>query len=383
MAPADSSSAARADRLDRYLQQDPGNLSLLGEACDAAISAGRHDRALAYVERAEALAGDASAWTFRKATICIAQRNLEQAQKLLEELAHVAPHPAVSHDLGHVSLLRGDAAAARAAVEDWLAQDDVSPEHLGALQMLWLRASHRLHQEAEALAWAQAEQKRGRLDRRAMGPAALIAIDSSEFELALAWSDAALASDEMQMEALVARSYVAMAQREPERAAALLDRAISANPGDGRIWSARGYASLQRGELAQAQEQLEHAVQLVKEHVGTWHALGWACLLQNNLAGAANAFAQALERDHNFAESHGAVGLVLALSGRAEEAEHHLQVAARLDPANVTGRYARALRSGEAGDRERLARLADRLLDRPGFFGRSLGQEFNAAVRRP
>jgi tetratricopeptide (TPR) repeat protein len=377
-----TSAPSRIDGLDKYLAQDPGNLSLLADACDAAIAAGQHERALAYVERAGALAPGDPAWTFRKATVFIAQRELDAAETLLREMHEARPDPAVSHDLGFISLLRGDPESARSWVQGWLSPEHASSAQLEAVQILWLRASHRLHRLPEALAWALAEQELGRLQPRAMGPAALIAIDSSRFDLAMAWSDAALAADGMQVEALVARAYVAMARREATQASDLLERALRANPRDGRTWSALGYASLQHGKLAAAQTQLETAVQYVPEHVGTWHALGWARLLQNDLAGATDAFAKALDQDHNFAESHGALGLVLALAGRTAEADRHLQIAARLDPANVTGRYARAVLSGEAGDRERLLKLADRLLDRPGFFGRSLSQEVSEAVRR-
>ena len=375
MTSAPSPLAARIDRLDTYLQQDPENLAMLADACDTAIAAGQHDRARAYADRGCALDNNDPAWIFRKSTICIAKRDLESAEALLRGLHLAAPNPAVAHDLGYISLLRGDPAAARAHIEDWLVKEEASPAQSEALQILWLRASHRLHLLAEALAWALAAQEGGRLKPRARGPAALLAIDSFRFDLAMAWSDAALAADDTQVEALVASAYVAMARRDPNRASNLLQRALRSNPGDGRIWSALGYASLQKGDLAQAQAHLESALESVPEHVGTWHALGWARLLQKDLAGASAAFTGALERDRNFAESHGAMGLVLALSGRAQEAEHHLQVAERLDPGNLTGRYARAVISGEAADATRLAKLAHRLLDRPGFFGGTLAQE--------
>jgi hypothetical protein len=65
------------------------------------------------------------------------------------------------------------------------------------------------------------------------------------------------------------------------------------------------------------------------------------------------------------------------LGGNPDRAQHHLAVALRLDPRNVTGRYAQALLQGEAG-RDRLQALAAHLLDRPGLFGGTLAD----AVRR-
>ncbi|MBE7367181.1 tetratricopeptide repeat protein [Ramlibacter pallidus] len=368
-----SPATRRLERLESYLRQDPANLSLLADACEAAIAAGQHERALGHIATAERLAPDRTPWVFRRAGVCIARRDLEQADALLRSLRSTGDHPAVSHDLAYVSFLRADYAAARELVQPWLAAGgELEPEQREALQILWLRASHRLHLLHEAWEWSQQEDAVGRLEPRAKGPASLVAIDSSHFEAALTWSEAALAVDPAQVEALAARAYVAMAQQQPALGAKLLEQALRSNPEDGRTWSALGYASLQMQNLPLAQSQLERAVQLVPEHVGTWHALGWARLLQQDIAGALEAFRSALERDRNFAETHGAMGLVLALAGDKAQADHHLEVAQRLDPTNVTGRYARAVVAGEARDISRLAELAERLLDRPGFFGRKL-----------
>jgi Flp pilus assembly protein TadD len=152
----------------------------------------------------------------------------------------------------------------------------------------------------------------------------------------------------------------------------LLRRALQCNPEDGRTWSALGFASLRDGRFAAAQEELARAVRTMPDHVGTWHALGWARLLQGDAAGARSAFEQALALDRNFAETHGALGLVLAASGARQQALHHLDLADRLDRANVTGRYARAVLAGEAGNPAALRELARRLLDREGLFGGKL-----------
>lgn len=378
-----SSAAARLERLEQYLQQDPANAALLADACEEAIAAGQHERALMHIDAAERLGLEPAAWTFRRASICIARRDLDQADVLLQRLLSANDHPAIAHALAHVHFLRGDDAAARSLVQPWLAAAvTVDPQTSEALQMLWLRSMHRSHLLADAMAWLQQQEAAGRLQPRAKGPASLVAIDSSRFDLALAWAEAALAVDASQVEALAARAYVAMAQRQPALATQLLETALRANPEDGRTWSALGYASLQARQLPRAQEQLERAVRLMPGHVGTWHALGWTRLLRQDTAGALEAFRCALELDRNFAESHGALGLVLALMGEAAQAEHHLVRAQKLDAANVTGRFARAVLANEVQDLARLAELADRLLDRPGFFGGKLSDAVVGAPRR-
>jgi hypothetical protein len=48
---------------------------------------------------------------------------------------------------------------------------------------------------------------------------------------------------------------------------------------------------------------------------------------------------------------------------------------------HVTARYVRALLAGEAGDLAQVQALARKLLDRPGFFGRKLGEAVVARTR--
>jgi tetratricopeptide (TPR) repeat protein len=149
----------------------------------------------------------------------------------------------------------------------------------------------------------------------------------------------------------------------------LLQRALQQNPRDGRARSALGLASMQAGDIPAARRHFEQAIGTLPAHIGTWHALGWACLLLQDLAAARGAFERALALDRNFAESHAAFALVLLLEGRSGEIDHHLRVAERLDNRSVTAGYVRALRSGALGDAASVRALAERLLDRPGFFG--------------
>jgi len=183
------------------------------------------------------------------------------------------------------------------------------------------------------------------------------------------------------MEALVASATVALAEQQGLRAVELFERALRVNPEDGRARSGLGLAWLQLRELARARQHLEAALPRVPSHVGTWHALGWTRLLQGERAAALEAFRGALQQDRNFAESHGAVGLALALQGQSAEAARHLDLAERLDASGVTARYARALLEGEASDVVRLRTLARRLLDRPGFFGGRLTDSLPAAAQ--
>ena len=356
-----SNAAARLVRLECYLREDPANVALLADACDAAIEAGEPAHALAHFAAAESLAVDPHAWTFRRARFCIAQGDLHRAGELLETLCEAtAEHAVLAHDFAYVAFLQDDFHLCRERLGPWL--DDGA---LDAIQALWLRATHRLGLVQEGWSWARERMAEGKLLPGAQGVASLLAIDADDFVAACVLAEAALASQPLQGEALVARATVALAQRETVLAGQLLARALQGNAADGRAWSMLGFASLQAQELGQAEAQFETALRTMRSHIGTWHALGWTRLLRQNLAGALQAFEEALALDRNFAESHGALGLVLGLHGDGPQAEHHLAVADRLDPQNVTGRYARALLKGDVRDAQKLQDWVARLLDRP------------------
>jgi Tfp pilus assembly protein PilF len=250
---------------------------------------------------------------------------------------------------------------------------------LEAIQLLWIRAGHQAGRVEATSAWVRGEYAAGRLRPAAAGAASLLLIDDEDFAGARALADPALDQDPAQPEALVARASIALAEQQTARAEQLLEAALALGRDDGRVWSTLGMSSLQAQDLPKAQVRFERALRKMPRHIGTWHALGWTRLLRRDHAGALAAFRAALALDENFAESHGAVGLLLALTGAAE-AQHHLKVAERLDPANVTGRYARALLRGEARELAQLQALARRLLDRPGFFGRGLAEEVERAA---
>lgn len=374
---------ARLERLQRYLLEDPANPALLADAFETALSCGAHGQAEEWLEAAEALGGDRTQWTFRRARLAIARRDLAGAAALLEGLQReLGEHPAIVHDLAYVRMLQGDLAACRSLLQPWMecrktdVQGPAEAAVQTALQVLWLRALHRLQLLQEAVDWAREQAESGGLHAPAKGVASLIALDLGDFAAALDWSDAALEADPRQMEALVARACVALAEGQAGDATLFLRRALEINPVDGRAWSTLGLATLQERNLPLAQSQLETAVRHLPGHVGTWHALGWTLLLQGARADALEAFDRALALDRNFAESHGAVGLLLALEGRTADAQHHLDVADRLDARNLTARYARAWLAGDARDRDSLNRLALRLLDRPGFLGGKLSDSF-------
>lgn len=374
------------DRLQRfaaYVEQDAGNADLLAHAWEAAMEAGEHATAVGYAAAGERCdANGRAAWLQRQAQGLLAANRPREAAAVLERArACGMPGIVADHDLACIALKEGDHRRCVDILQPWMdAQGGASPDHIHHVQAQWLRAMHRLQRITPAWEWVQARERRGRgLDPVAAAPASLLAIDADRFEDARVLADRALAGNERAVEALTARGCVALAEGDVAAASSWLQAAQALQPADGRIQSALGLVALQAGLFTDARRRFEAAVQALPSHVGSWHGLGWSWLLQGDAAQAADTFQQAVDLDPNFGESHGAVGLALVLQGRRDEAVPHLRCAHKLDARNVTASFAQALESGRLSPAQFTA-LAQRLLDRPGFFGEKLSARWSSGA---
>ena len=389
----------RLDRLDGFLREDPGNNALLIDAFETALSCGEWERAEFHLKHAQALQTDALAWRLREGDFWLAQQRYDEALGVLEAL-NGTPNPppgfpdVLLHNLAFIELRRGRFAACverLAPTLDSQASADstgLAPTHppvaARALQQLWLRALHHEVQLDRAMAWTAGVERRGLLDPQAAGVASLVAIDADDFPAAQRWAALSLSNggpdDPPPPEAFVTQASLALAARDSEQARGFADAALQRHPGDGRAWSTRGFAALLANDLTGASDAFRRALAAMGQHIGTWHGQGWTQILQGQLAEARRSFETAVELDRNFGESHGGLAVVLAMQGEREQAQAQAELALRLDKANVSGRYAQALLSGDIKDAKDLQRLARRLLGgRSAALGGDMGKMFAEA----
>jgi len=90
--------------------------------------------------------------------------------------------------------------------------------------------------------------------------------------------------------------------------------------------------------------------------------MGWSQLVQRKMDSARSSFESALALDRNFAESHGGLAVVLALENDVQGAREHVERALRLDPGNLSGRFAQAILKGEINNPDAFQELVHRLL---------------------
>ncbi|MDB5821887.1 MAG: putative tetratricopeptide [Herminiimonas sp.] len=361
--------SARLDRLLEYLKQDPDNPRLRADIFDTALTEGRlataQEQALAMLEKTP----QDAPWRHRLALVRIAQTEYPEARRILAQLIDEGfTDPVITLNLAHAAFRDGDFTTA----EQTLRQMPESVDESGPAFVLLLRCLHRLGAVSDALALFQSRLATGGVSSDAFGVASLLAFDAGLIAEAGVWSEAALADDPLHYEALVAQGSALLASRDADAAALVLDRALTVNPVDGRTWSARATASMLQMDLGEAQRQYEKAVAYMPTHIGTWHGLAWCRLMLKDFAGARRAFESALELDRNFGESHGGLAVALAMEGRAAEAREAIERANRLDPSNLSARYAQAVLSGDATDVARFEGLARRLLAGRIMGGKSM-----------
>jgi Tfp pilus assembly protein PilF len=376
----------RLDRLDGYLQTDPGNPALRIDLFETALRCGEWGRAEAQLRHGITLASDSLSWALREGDFWLAQKAYAQARQVLQRLQTITDKPpgfadVVLHNIAYIDFCERQFATCIERLAPRLepthyptateqSSDASIPPFLDsaiepALQQLWLRALHHANELDRAMAWTSWADQTQRLDARAAGVASLIALDNSSIDLAQRWSTAALASPQTQdrpIEAFVTQASLALANQDAQRALQLADLATQINPADGRAWSARAFADLLAGDLPAAQTHFQQALQTMPGHIGTWHGLAWTQLVAQDLAAAQTSFEHALSMDRNFAENHGGLAVVLAMRNQEVAAREHIELAMRLDRSNLSGQYAQALLSGQANNAADVQRLAKRML---------------------
>ncbi len=355
--------SARVGRLESYLSSDPDNNALLVDAFETALQAALFIKAEQFLTYAQSRQFDTVGWQFRASNLYLAQGRFKEAQAVLISLQELhGSDPAIIHNLAYIYFQQNDFAGALEQLGNVLDDTGHTIQDISQLQVLWLRCMHRSHRLEEALDYVLRQKKLNRLSDQAAGVASLIAVDLGNMELAAMLAKQALLRDPEQVEALVANATVALAQKNTDLSRKCLLRALTKNSTDGRVLSLLGFTEMYDMKIEQALPYLQNAVAYMPEHIGTHLGLGWLYFIQRDLHAANAEFETALALDRNFSESHGAIAVIAAMQNQVEKAEQHIELALRLDKANFSAPYAKAILSGEANDAEAIKRLAQRLM---------------------
>jgi tetratricopeptide (TPR) repeat protein len=357
-------------RLKGYLERDPENWSLRAEVFDAALAAGDRERAREQLDLALKGRPDDAGWLHRQAVLLLAQSEYAQAQSVLEALlARGLEAPAIRHNLGYALFGQGRWEAARDTVAPLLGAQDEGAASL----VLWMRCQHLLDRLDEGLEAFRRLQSQRSVSADAWGVASLMALDAGQMEEARSWSDRALKEKGDQLEGLATRGTLLLAMQDAAGAAEWFEKALRVNAADGRSWSGLAFARMLGRDLRGASAAFAKALDAIPEHLGTWMGHGWCQIMAQDPGAARVTFERALEVDRNIGEVHGGLAVALARLGETALARHEIDVAMRLDPTNLSARYAEAVLSGEADDPKAFLGLARRIMAEHPVGDRILG----------
>jgi hypothetical protein len=82
----------------------------------------------------------------------------------------------------------------------------------------------------------------------------------------------------------------------------------------------------------------------------------------NDLQGAARAFEAAADIDPEYAEGHGGLAVVAAMSGSTQRSAAEVARARQLQPGSVAARYAQAIATGNLEGLQRVQKIASLLV---------------------
>lgn len=332
MPSAPASTPSRAARLAALLVSDPANIGLLTTAATAAYDEGDVRGCRFLLDRyGDEPSLTAELWNL-KGLAALSEAAFDEAAQAFEAALAIASDPAVRFNLAYVRAMQG---AFEQALE--LASDPALADVPGAAA-LRLRSLHHLGRLEEMVAFGQ-ETLATQSDTEVAGLLATGLFDAGDLAQARALAPMALDSSD----GCTVAGMLALDDGDGQRAMALFAQALAMRPQSGRALLGQGLALLNAGQLSAAADALERASGLMGAHAGTWVAAGWAYLLQSEHGRALACFELALAADRGFSEASGGLAVAYLAKNDLEQAWHYAEVALRLDPNSLSGRYAKSL----------------------------------------
>jgi tetratricopeptide (TPR) repeat protein len=358
--------ASRLERLSPLLESDPGNLSLLSDAADAALAElkpeiadellGRYAQIAPLPPREINLAGLAAMQMkqFAKAAQCF-ERLIEQGEQ----------DGAVRFNLAWSRAMQKDFSGALDLLTDEVARG------LPQAAMLKVQILHELGEFDEAAERARLYVELHPDYAPLMAAVSVLALDVEDAELAARCAEKAPDHPD----ALSTLGTLALGDERPAEALEMFNRALERNQEVPRAWIGRGLAELMTGRSDRAAADIDRGAEMFGDHLGSWIAAGWAYFVNRDLASSRVRFETALALDPTFAETHGSLAVLDLLEGNVEGARQRSEIALRLDKNCYSGALARSLLAAGAGDEAQARRIYDLAINTPvDGSGRTIAQ---------
>jgi tetratricopeptide (TPR) repeat protein len=363
---AEAAAPSRLDRLLPLLDADPGNLSLLSDAAETALSEQRPDVAADLLDRYAAIAPLPPSETNLAGLAALQTRRYDRAATLFGELVDSGvDEPAVRFNLAWACAMDKQFDRALELLDDDLARA------LPQAAMLQINLLHDRGEFEDAAARAREYVEIHPSYPPLMAAVSVLALDVEDAELAAACA----AKGGEHPDALTTLGTLALGDERATEALELFDRALDRNSQVPRAWVGRGLARLMTGQSPDAAADIDRGAEMFGDHLGSWIAAGWAHFVNKDLASARARFETALAIDDTFAETHGSLAVLDLLEGNVEGAREKSEIALRLDRQCYSAALARSLLAAGAGDEKTARRIYEAAVNTPvDGSGRTIGQ---------
>lgn len=354
----------------KFLELDPQNLALIGEAASAAFDAGQWPVATNLLAQYETIAPLPASMRNLAGLVAMNQGHLKEAVANFETVLATEPsNPEVRFNL----------AWTKSALKDWAGASSLLDQDVAATvsraAALKIQMLHHMGEIEEALAWGADFAERQPGDKALMAALAVAAIDADELELARSYAERA---DDVH-EGLSTLGMLALGDHSPDAAMGLFDRAIDLYPDSARARLGKGLGLLALGDPVRAARELDHGAEVFGDHLGSWVASGWAYFVCGDNVTSRHRFERALTLDDTFAETHGALAVLDIVENNIDSARKRTDVALRLDRQCFAGILAKTLLLTQDGDLATAERLRTIALNSPvGPGGQTIAQSMVA-----
>jgi tetratricopeptide (TPR) repeat protein len=322
---------ARAERLEAFSLSDPSNAALLLDLACTYHSAGRHESALATLDKLST--ADRAAGSALRGQALMALSRWDAAMALYESALLIDPDNAALHfNLGYAVL--GAGGESTRAVEAFTRAAELEPGNARVARWQALALDEAGDPGAARTAAERAIQLAPD-DRETLLTLSQLKLDQGDMAQALQAARRCTALHPAHPSGWALKGQIELMQLDPAAAAKSLRHALDVGADDNDTRLALAQASMMTGRIQHAGRLIDEVVAADPTDDAAWCMRGWACAAKDDLAGAKNALHEALKLAPDSADAWAALaGIHLAAQDR-DAAAQTAQRALDLTPGHV------------------------------------------------
>ncbi|WP_144394459.1 tetratricopeptide repeat protein [Pleionea sediminis] len=353
------SSVEQVNRLEKFAQSDPDNISLANDLLNACIAAGELDKGIELASNMPTSVRQDPKVAFAVGMLSMAKGNYEQAVSSFQITYNSHPeNVAVSYNYAYALFASHEFEKASKTLLLVENQWRVLP----TLKLLLARCLHYLGELKTAIQHIEALVQVEPTNWEAKGLLSLLLLDDGQYEAADQVANEVLGNDDKQLDASIARSSALISMKDIASANDAVTKALEAHPTVGRLWSSKGQLDMLSLDFQKAISSLHQATKHMPDHIGTWHLLGWTQMMTDDLKSARGSFDKALQLNRNFGDTHGGLAVLSVFEGNLDSAKESMRRALGLDSESMAGLYAKALILEKEGNVEESKVIMEKIM---------------------